>query len=862
MRDPPKKKNKTLTKKKIEFQVHGVCLDASMSADGGGGVAFEINEGATGITARVTPLAWRTFSAACVANGVSLPPLCGDGDASKCEQVLTLEFKQYASLFRSYARWYDAAFIKCVKPLEKATFGKESRALSVRMMTGRPDLSEWGKHGSVWLGANWLPPELVKTLMTTPLFKLPSMTALEERIGERLFRVLLPHQREGVLTMIAREGRMYLADEPGLGKTLQAYVSAVALQAWPLVIVGPTTTKSEMKRMLQAFLWVDPRLFYEVPSGKKFSAERLRLAQGAKYRGDDGFVEFPNGTCVRGVAPPTPSEAAAAAKATTAAAKRKRGKAKTTVEPVDDDGFRSAVDGVPKEAWPALVTVVTYDLLAQPVVLKAIQGLKAGGIAMLVGDEAQAVAHAESHRTRAFQRVALDVSKFVLAMSGTPLNFPINLYSQLFALRPQLFPRLFYRSEREMLHYKEAPPWMRPFLYGERYVGGKYVTVKGGRRVPELRGEANSRELHHVLSRLLVLRRTKKQAGLKLPRKNREKVVLTLSDVTRQQAHMAKLSELREAATAKGTTPDKNETNRLFTQMYSELPLLKLRAVLEFMCNLLTERNAHWDPGPRGLLDPTILYSILRRRASAPLPTDVIIAPPACGRFWTPKRRVNSTKVKTRRPVAKTRMSGRILRVRADDADVAEAEADEERTEEPKEELRSQKVIFFAYHVPNMLDQICSALSLLGCVYKQDFVVIRGGISKNARAAAITQFQTDPRCRFAVLGITSGGVGITLHASWLVVFCELMPNVTDQLQAEDRVHRIGQKRESFILYLIANGTLDVCLWRMNLAKYRTSKRVLEDSRLGFEATMRHFWATVSLQLSPDDLEETLPPEDD
>ena len=67
-------------------------------------------------------------------------------------------------------------------------------------------------------------------------------------------------------------------------------------------------------------------------------------------------------------------------------------------------------------------------------------------------------------------------------------------------------------------------------------------------------------------------------------------------------------------------------------------------------------------------------------------------------------------------------------------------------------------------------------------------------------------FQNDPNIKVFVGNIQSAGVGITLIASDVAIFNSFSWVSGDCLQAEDRIHRIGQKKPVTIYYQVYNNT--------------------------------------------------------
>jgi SWI/SNF-related matrix-associated actin-dependent regulator 1 of chromatin subfamily A len=133
------------------------------------------------------------------------------------------------------------------------------------------------------------------------------------------------------------------------------------------------------------------------------------------------------------------------------------------------------------------------------------------------------------------------------------------------------------------------------------------------------------------------------------------------------------------------------------------------------------------------------------------------------------------------------------------------------------------KFLIFAHHMP-VLD------GLEECVKqrKVKYIRIDGRTPSSERQRRVALFQSQSDVRVAVLSITAAGTGLTLTAAQTVVFAELHWTPGVLLQAEDRVHRIGQNGSSVnIHYLIAQGTCDDLIWDSIAHKLRVVGRTLD-----------------------------------
>ncbi|KAF9764278.1 SWI/SNF-related matrix-associated actin-dependent regulator of chromatin subfamily A-like protein 1 [Nosema granulosis] len=126
---------------------------------------------------------------------------------------------------------------------------------------------------------------------------------------------------------------------------------------------------------------------------------------------------------------------------------------------------------------------------------------------------------------------------------------------------------------------------------------------------------------------------------------------------------------------------------------------------------------------------------------------------------------------------------------------------------------RDIKFIIFAHHTV-MVDGLGAYLEEKSV----EFIRIDGSVPNASRHKLVTEFQTNEQMQVALLSITACSTGLTLTSAKAVVFAELYWNPGTLLQAEDRIHRIGQKDNVDIHYLVAKGTIDEYVWPVLLKK--------------------------------------------
>jgi SWI/SNF-related matrix-associated actin-dependent regulator 1 of chromatin subfamily A len=142
---------------------------------------------------------------------------------------------------------------------------------------------------------------------------------------------------------------------------------------------------------------------------------------------------------------------------------------------------------------------------------------------------------------------------------------------------------------------------------------------------------------------------------------------------------------------------------------------------------------------------------------------------------------------------------------------------------------QNRKCLVFGHHM-KMLNGIKEWFEFRGV----KSILICGSTSMNQRKRLLEEFRTNNECRVAVLGIESIATGVTLIEASVVVFTELMCVPAQHLQAEDRVHRIGQTSPVNVFYLHAPGSIDDRVWEILEKKLKVLGTIIASNTVSLD----------------------------
>lgn len=140
-----------------------------------------------------------------------------------------------------------------------------------------------------------------------------------------------------------------------------------------------------------------------------------------------------------------------------------------------------------------------------------------------------------------------------------------------------------------------------------------------------------------------------------------------------------------------------------------------------------------------------------------------------------------------------------------------------------------------------VFSQFTTVLDILEAVFesaKITFSRIDGAVSVAERQDLIDQFAEDETIQVFMLSTKAGGTGINLACANKVVIFDSSFNPHDDIQAENRAHRIGQKREVEVVRLITKGTIEEQIHALGNSKLLLDERVSGEDETGDKVTKK------------------------
>lgn len=142
--------------------------------------------------------------------------------------------------------------------------------------------------------------------------------------------------------------------------------------------------------------------------------------------------------------------------------------------------------------------------------------------------------------------------------------------------------------------------------------------------------------------------------------------------------------------------------------------------------------------------------------------------------------------------------------------------------------------LFKAGHKVILFSQFSKQLDILedwaGILRGWPVCRIDGAVKQEDRAEQIEAFNTKKNHKLFLLGTRAGGLGINLTSADTVILYDSDWNPQQDLQAQDRAHRIGQTRPVIVYRLATKGTVEQTLLEKADGKRRLEKLVIQKDK--------------------------------
>ncbi len=127
-----------------------------------------------------------------------------------------------------------------------------------------------------------------------------------------------------------------------------------------------------------------------------------------------------------------------------------------------------------------------------------------------------------------------------------------------------------------------------------------------------------------------------------------------------------------------------------------------------------------------------------------------------------------------------------------------------------------------------VFSQFTMVMDILEAVMETEemsFFRLDGSTNMNERQPMIDQFTADPEITVFLLSTKAGGAGINLAAANKIVIFDSSFNPQEDIQAENRAHRVGQKREVEVVRLVTRNSIEEKIHALGETKLALDDRV-------------------------------------
>ena len=139
-----------------------------------------------------------------------------------------------------------------------------------------------------------------------------------------------------------------------------------------------------------------------------------------------------------------------------------------------------------------------------------------------------------------------------------------------------------------------------------------------------------------------------------------------------------------------------------------------------------------------------------------------------------------------------------------------------------------------------LFSQFTSMLEIIAEQFKENeisFYTITGSTPKEKRLKMVKEFNENDTKVF-LISLKAGGVGLNLTGADVVIHYDPWWNFAVQNQATDRAHRIGQKNKVTVYKLIAKGSIEEKIEKLQETKKNLSEQIIQGDGSGLSAMSR------------------------